>query len=73
MLGDAELAIDVKSTDSPSAQHLRGLRAFGEEHPKCQRLLVCRVNRARRTDDGIEVLPLATFLRRLWNGELGGE
>lgn len=73
VLGDAEFAIEVKSTDSPSTQHMSGLRAFGEEHPKCQRLLVCRVNRARRTDDGIEVLPLATFLRRLWAGEFGGE
>ncbi|MBL8738779.1 MAG: ATP-binding protein [Planctomycetes bacterium] len=73
VLGDAEFAIEVKSTDSPSAQHMSGLRAFGEEHPKCQRLLVCRVNRARRTDDGIEVVPLATFLRRLWDGEFGGE
>lgn len=73
VLGDAEFAIEVKSTDAPSAQHMRGLRAFGEEHPRCHRLLVCRVNRARRTEDGIDVLPVATFLQRLWKGEYGGD
>jgi hypothetical protein len=31
------------------------------------------VNRARRTEDGIDVLPVATFLQRLWKGDYGGD
>lgn len=70
ILGDAEIAIEAKSSDSPTSDHLKGLRAWRDEHPSSRCLLVCRVPRARTTDDGIEILPVATFLRRLWNDEL---
>lgn len=32
--------------------------------------LACLETRARRTDDGIDILPVGEFLRRLWAGEL---
>lgn len=70
ILGDGEIAIEAKSTESPGSDQLKGLRAWREEHPSSRCLLVCRAARARTTDDGIEVLPIATFLRRLWGGEL---
>lgn len=69
VLGDAEVAIEAKSSETVTSNHLRGLRAWGEEHRSSRRILVCRVPRARVTEDGIEVLPIATFLRRLWAGE----
>jgi len=68
--GDAEIAIEAKSNESPTSDHLRGLRAWKEEHPKSRCLLVSRVPRARTTEDGIEVLPVGVFLRRLWGGEI---
>ncbi len=70
ILGDAEIAVEAKSTDSPTTDHMKGLRAWKEEHPRSRCILVCRAVRARTTDDGIEILPVATFLRRLWDGEL---
>jgi hypothetical protein len=67
---DSAGAIETKSTDSPNTDHLKGLRALREEPqaPRC--MLVCRVPRPRRTDDGIEILPWRDFLRRLWAGEI---
>jgi len=70
ILGDAEVAVEVKSTDRPTTDHLRGLRAWREEHPKSRCLLVCRAPRARRAEQGIEILPWKEFLSRLWNSEI---
>ena len=70
ILGNAAVAIEVKATETPTTDHLKGLRAWREEHPKSRCLLVCRTSRERRTDDGIEILPWRDFLRRLWRHEI---
>jgi predicted AAA+ superfamily ATPase len=70
ILGDAEVAIEVKSTDHPTSDHLKGLRAWREEHPSSRCILVCRCPRPRRTEDGIEILPWRDFLRQLWRDEI---
>jgi uncharacterized protein len=68
---DLKLAIEVKSTANPSSDHLKGLRALEEDHRTVgRRVLVCMVPRARRTEDGIDVLPVTEFLARLWAGDL---
>jgi predicted AAA+ superfamily ATPase len=72
VLGDAATAIEAKSTDAPTTAHLAGLRAWRDEHPASRAILVSRVPRARITDDGIEILPVHTFLRRLWADEFAG-
>jgi hypothetical protein len=64
----AEVA--VKSTDRPTSDHLKGPRAWREEHPTSRCILVCRAPRARRTEDGIEILRWRDFVRRLWLHEL---
>ena len=68
ILGDAAIAIEAKSSDTITDDHLRGLRAWRDEHKSSRCVLVSRIPRAR-TVDGIEVLPLNVFLRRLWSGE----
>jgi predicted AAA+ superfamily ATPase len=70
IVGDGELAIEVKSTDNPTSAHLRGLRAWLEEQPGSRGILVCRASRPRRTEDGIEILPWERFLERLWSGDI---
>ena len=69
VLGDAEIAVEVKATDAPNDNHMHGLRAWREEHPASRCLLVSPAPRARTTKDGIEVLPIETFFERLWRGE----
>lgn len=70
ILGDAEVAIEVKSTETPTADHLKGLRGWQEEHPRSRRILVCRCPRSRRTDDGIEIMPWQSFFESLWAGKI---
>ena len=70
ILGEAEVALEVKSTRMAANHDLRGLRAFKEEfHPK-RAILVSMDPKPRRTDDGIEILPIGNFLAELWAGQL---
>jgi predicted AAA+ superfamily ATPase len=64
-----QVAIEVKSTERITSTHLKGLRTLVDDHPGVEsRIVVCREPRARRTEDGIEILPASTFVRRLWGG-----
>ena len=68
VLGDMELAVEAKASPRVSRQHLKGLRSLVQDHPQVgRRVVVCLEPRARRTDDGIDVLPPETFVRRLWS------
>jgi hypothetical protein len=69
--GWMQVAIEAKASERITRDHLRGLRSLVEDHPRVgRRIVVSREPRERKTDDGIEILPAATFVRRLWEGEL---
>lgn len=70
VLGDMELAVEAKASAVIGRHHLKGLRTLAAEHAVRRRAIVCLEPKARRTEDGIEVLPAATFARRLWAGDL---
>ncbi len=71
VLGDMRIAIEAKSSERITRDHLKGLRSLALDHPRVvRRIVVCREPRARKTDDGIEILPAASFVRRLWDGDL---
>ncbi len=71
VLGDMRVAIEAKSSARITRDHLKGLRSLIEDQPRVgRRIVVCREPRARKTDDGIEILPAASFVRRLWAGDL---
>jgi predicted AAA+ superfamily ATPase len=70
ILGDCEAAVEVKGTDNVRDQHLKGLRAFAEEHRAKHRIVVSCEKRARQTTDGIEILPWQDFLDKLWQGKI---
>lgn len=70
ILGNGEIALEIKSTDNPTRSDLKGLNAWGQEHPKCRRFLVCRVARPRRTSESVEILPWQDFLELLWAGKI---
>ncbi len=72
VLGDMRLAIEAKASARITSDHLKGLRTLTEEHPGVsRRIVVCLETRARRTGDGIDILPANDFVRRLWQGDLG--
>lgn len=68
ILGNATVAVEVKSTAAPTDDHLKGLRAWKQEHPKSRAVLVCRAARRRTTGDGIEITPWEKFMNELWAG-----
>ena len=71
ILGEMEIAIEAKSSARVTRDHLKGLRSLVEDHPGVgRRIVVCRESRARKTEDGIEILPASSFVRRLWAGDL---
>jgi uncharacterized protein len=69
ILGDGQVAIEAKSSETITSDHLKGLRAWKQEHPHSRCLVVSRVPRTRVTEDGIEILPWSRFLKKLWAGE----
>jgi predicted AAA+ superfamily ATPase len=70
IVGDMDLAIECKSTREIRTADLKGMRALGEEHSTRRRILVSRVERPRRTEDDIEILPWSGFCRALWAGDM---
>ena len=70
ILGDHEIAIEVKSTELAHTTHLKGLRRFKEEYSARRSIVVSLDAKPRMTEDGIEILPWQIFLERLWAGEI---
>lgn len=69
ILGERDVAVEIKSTTFAKDRHLKGLRAFKEEH-KSRYILVSLDPTPRKTNDGILILPWKDFLKRLWNNEI---
>jgi len=70
ILGDHEIAIEVKSTELANTTHLKGLRRFKEEYSVRRSILVSLDSRPRKTENQIEILPWQIFLEQLWGGEV---
>ena len=68
IIGDARIAIEIKSVEEVLPKHLKGLKSFGEEHPNCRRIIVSHDIIPRRIGD-IEYIPVKDFFRRLWDHE----
>jgi len=69
ILGNHEVAIEVKSTQQASSRHFKGLKAFSGEY-KVKRLMVVSNDKYYRRDDRIEIYPWEEFLNQLWAGEI---
>ena len=70
ILGDHEIAVEVKSTELANPNHLKGLRRFREEYTVRRNILVSLDPKPRKTEDRIEILPWKTFLEQLWSGNI---
>lgn len=69
VLGDAEVAIEVKSTDNVQQRHLRGLNQFQTEFSAKRLIMVSNDPWPRRIGD-VEVLPWRVFLESLWGDDI---
>lgn len=73
ILGDGEVALEVKISDMVRKSDLNGLIAFQEEHRPKKALVVSLVPRARKllvNNNEIEIIPWKKFLQQLWRGEV---
>lgn len=65
VIGAMQVAIETKAATKITSDHLRGLRHLSQDHPRARRIVVCLEPKRRRTEDGIEILPVRAFLDSL--------
>ena len=69
VIGDARIAIEIKSTDHIETKHKKGLQKFVEEHPDAKQIIVSRDFLSRRSGD-IDLYYVTDFFKALWAGEI---
>ena len=72
IIGDMQVAIEVKASSNIKNAHLKGLRELIKDQPQVgQRIIVCLESKERITEDNIRILPVKDFCRLLWEEGLG--
>ena len=69
VIGDAKVAIEIKSTDNIQNKHLKGLKSFVSDYPGARPIVVSLDKITRKIDD-INVYYVYDFLSALWQGEI---
>ena len=70
VIGEADLAIEIKTSKQKSMREFKGLLAFGEEFPNAKLIAITFDDTKRLINNKIEVFPWQEFLKQLWNDEL---
>ena len=65
IIGDARVAIEIKSAEEIQAKHLKNLKIFAEEHPE-SRLIVVSLDIFTRHIGDIECIYVKDFFHQLW-------
>lgn len=69
ILGDAEVALEVKASPQVVSHHKRGLAAFTEEYQSGKKIIVS-LDSSPRVMGNIHIFPWKVFLEKLWAGEI---
>lgn len=69
VLGDHEVALEVKATANANPRHAKGLMSFSEEYT-VKKLLLISTDPFPRQMGKVLVLPWQLFLHKLWAGEI---
>lgn len=69
VIGDAKVAIEIKSCEEVKTRHKAGLKAFKEEHPDC-RLILVSLDPITRVSGDKELIYVKDFFEMLWDGEI---
>ncbi|EKD51059.1 MAG: hypothetical protein ACD_62C00357G0013 [uncultured bacterium] len=69
ILGDHEVAIEVKGTSEVKPKQLKGLRVFMEEFAVKKAIVVSCDQRPRKVDQ-ILIIPWQDFVQQLWNDDV---
>lgn len=66
IIGDARVAIEIKSAEEVLPRHLKGLKVFGEEYPSSRRIIVS-LDKINRKEGDVEFLYVLDFFKLLWD------
>ena len=69
VIGNAEIGIEIKSTDEIQKKHLSNFKEFRDEFPESRCIVVSRDNINRRIGD-VESIYILDFLQMLWAGDI---
>ena len=69
ILGEKDLAIEIKGTSRVHEENIRSLLALLEDGPVKKCVVVCLEKEVRRIHPKIEVIPWTIFLQKLWADE----
>lgn len=69
VIGDARIAIEIKSANEVKPKHRKGLQEFAKDYPAARLILVSLDRLSRRSGD-VECLYVMDFLRMMWSGGL---
>jgi predicted AAA+ superfamily ATPase len=69
ILGENEVAVEVKGTNMVTPRNLKGLKSFSEEY-KTKRSIIVSNDPYHRLAGNISILPWNIFLKKLWSGEI---
>lgn len=70
IMGDAEVAIEIKSSENAGSIRTKGLHLFQEENRIKKKIIVSRDPIPRELDSGIHILPWKNFCDQLWDGDI---
>ena len=69
IIGDARVAIEIKSTDHVDHGDKKGIMEFAKEHPNAKQILVSR-DRISRRSGNVDLYYVTDFFKALWAGEI---
>jgi predicted AAA+ superfamily ATPase len=70
LIGDKELAIEVKGSARVHEGDIKSLKALLEDGPVRKCCIVCLEKQSRQLARDIEVIPWEIFIRQLWDGAI---
>lgn len=65
VIGDARIAIEIKSVEEVMPKHLKGLKAFASDYPESKQFIVS-LDPINRKIGSIECIYVLDFFKRLW-------
>lgn len=69
VIGNAEIAIEVKSTDNVQNRHLKGLKQFANDYQPKRSIIISKDKYYRKTEN-IEMMHIEHFLDELWKDKI---
>ncbi len=69
ILGDHQIALEIKVTNNVQSKHLKGLKSFSEEY-KVNKSIIVSTDPLERLIDDVSVMPWRIFLEKLWSDEI---